>query len=55
MPIRRSRNAPVTLALSYFLFDWIASCCETVTTHGKYPYFSKQITGTLEMELSRIF
>ena len=31
MPIRRGRNAPVTLTLSYFIFDWIASCCETGT------------------------
>ena len=25
MPIRRGRNASVTLTLSYFMFDWIAT------------------------------
>ena len=31
MPIKRVRNTPVTLTLSYFMFEWIASCCETGT------------------------
>ena len=26
MPMTRDRKAPVTLTLSYFMFDWIASC-----------------------------
>ena len=32
MPIRRGRKASITLTLSYFMFHWIASCCETGTT-----------------------
>ena len=31
MPITRGTNAPVTPTLSYFMFNWIASCCETRT------------------------
>ena len=31
MPIARGRNPPVTLTLSYFMFDWIAIWYETGT------------------------
>ena len=36
IPIRRGRNAPVTLTMTYFMFHCIASSCETGTRILKY-------------------
>ena len=39
MPIKRVRNTPVTLTLSYFMFDWIASCCKTGTIYNLILFY----------------
>ena len=42
MPIRHDRKVLVTLTLSYFMFAWIISCCETGTTQN-LPEYSTSI------------